>query len=60
MSVTVTTSEFYAIDSAKAMEELGRIFTTIFKDSIVLTIGWYLSEKGQKWIKECTFGGYLN
>lgn len=38
MIVTVIISGFCAIESAKDMDELGRIFTTIFKDSIVLTL----------------------
>ena len=50
----------YAIDPAKAMAELGWAPTTMFKDGIVLTIDWYLSEEGMKWTEECTSGEYLN
>lgn len=49
----------YAIDAAKAMAELGWAPTTMFKDGIVLTIDWYLSEEGMKWTEECTSGEYL-
>ena len=50
----------YAIDPAKANKELGWGPTTMFKDGIVLTIDWYLSEEGRKWTEECTSGEYLN
>ena len=50
----------YAIDPAKAMAELGWAPTTMFKDGIVLTIDWYMSEAGKKWTEECTSGEYLN
>ena len=50
----------YAIDPQKAMDELGWSPTTMFKDGIVLTIDWYLSEEGKKWTEECTSGEYLN
>lgn len=50
----------YAIDPAKAMAELGWAPTTMFKDGIVLTIDWYISEEGRKWTEECTSGEYLN
>lgn len=50
----------YAIDPAKAMAELGWAPTTMFKDGIVLTIDWYMSETGRKWTEECTSGEYLN
>src|SRR5574344_1031945 len=50
----------YAIDPAKAMRELGWAPTTMFKDGIVLTIDWYMSEEGRKWTEECTSGEYLN
>ena len=49
----------YAIDPQKAMDELGWAPTTMFKDGIVLTIDWYLSEEGKKWTEECTSGEYL-
>ena len=49
----------YAIDPAKAMAELGWAPTTMFKDGIVLTIDWYMSEVGKKWTEECTSGEYL-
>ena len=49
----------YAIDPAKAMAELGWAPTTMFKDGIVLTIDWYLSDEGKKWTEECTSGEYL-
>ena len=49
----------YAIDPQKAMDELGWTPTTMFKDGIVLTIDWYLSEVGKKWTEECTSGEYL-
>lgn len=50
----------YAIDPAKAMAELDRAPTTMFKDGIVLTIEWYMSEVGKKWTEECTSSEYLN
>ena len=50
----------YAIDPARAMAELGWASTTMFKDGIVLTIDWYMSEAGKKWTEECTSGEYLN
>ena len=31
----------------------------MFKDGIVLTIDWYMSEEGRKWTEECTSGEYL-
>lgn len=49
----------YAIDPQKAMDELGWRPTTMFKDGIVLTIDWYMSDEGRKWTKECTSGEYL-
>ena len=49
----------YAINPAKAMRELGWAPTTMFKDGIVLTIDWYMSEEGRKWTEECTSGEYL-
>lgn len=42
------------------MRELGWAPTTMFKDGIVLTIDWYMSEEGKKWTEECTSGEYLN
>ena len=50
----------YAIDPSKAMAELGWSPTTMFKDGIMLTIAWYMSEAGKKWTEECTSGDYLN
>ena len=50
----------YAIDPEKAMAELEWAPTTMFKDGIVLTIDWYMSEEGRKWTEECTSGEYLN
>lgn len=50
----------YAIDPAKDMAELGWDPTTMFKDGIVLTIGWYISGAGKKWMEECTSGEYMN
>ena len=38
---------------------LFRDLTTMFKDGIVLTIDWYMSEEGRKWTEECTSGEYL-
>ena len=49
----------YAIDPQKAMDELGWRPTTMFKDGIVLTIDWYMSDEGKKWTEECTSGEYL-
>ena len=49
----------YAIDPQKAMDELGWAPTTMFKDGIVLTIDWYMSDEGRKWTQECTSGEYL-
>ena len=49
----------YAIDPQKAMDELGWRPTTMFKDGIVLTIDWYMSDEGKKWTQECTSGEYL-
>ena len=48
----------YAIDPSKAMNELGWRPTTMFKDGIVLTIDWYLSEIGRKWTEECASREY--
>ena len=48
----------YVMD--KKYKELGWGPTTMFKDGIVLTIDWYLSEEGRKWTEECTSGEYLN
>ena len=45
---------------AAAMKELGWTPTTMFKDGIVLTIDWYMSEEGRKWTEECTSGEYRN
>lgn len=42
------------------MAELDRAPTTMFKDGIVLTIAWYMSEVGKKWTEECTSSEYLN
>lgn len=48
----------YAIDPSKAMAELSWAPTTMFNEGILLTIDWYLSEKGKKWTEECTSGEY--
>ena len=47
----------YAIDPAKAMNELGWQPTIMFKDGIKLTIDWYKNHKD--WLDECTSGAYL-
>ena len=46
----------YAIDSSKAMKELGWAPTTMFKDGIKLTIQWY--KDNMDWMNECTSGAY--
>ncbi|MDD6250782.1 MAG: dTDP-glucose 4,6-dehydratase [Bacillales bacterium] len=43
----------YAIDPAKAMRDLGWQPTTTFEDGIKMTIEWYMSEYGKKWLVEC-------
>lgn len=47
----------YAIDPSKAMAELGWAPTTMFKDSIKLTIQWYKDH--MDWMRECTYGEYV-
>lgn len=32
----------------------------MFKDGIVFTIDWYLSDEGKKWTEGYTSGKYLN
>ena len=41
------------------MAELGWAPTTMFKDGIVLTIDWYMSEEGGKWTEESISGEHL-
>ncbi len=48
----------YAIDSSKAMAELGWHPTVIFKEGIKLTIDWYKNHKD--WLSECISGVYLH
>ena len=50
----------YAIAPDKIKAEIGWEPETMFKDGIVMTIDWYMSEEGRKWTEECTSGEYLN
>ena len=43
----------YAIDTDKAYRELGWEPTTIFEDGIKVTLDWYLSDIGIKWLEQC-------
>ena len=48
----------YAIDSSKAMSELGWAPSVTFEEGLKKTIGWYLENK--KWLEDVVSGDYQN
>ncbi len=46
----------YAIDSSKAMSQLGWAPTVTFEEGLAMTIDWYL--QNEKWLKAIVSGEY--